>query len=107
MSRKEQLIKIVDEGGNADLLTPLIDQIIHLENKLNELDNLPFYKVNPDNPQQQKVLPVFKLYKEMLQQYTNCLKLLAHESGKENEDEESPLRKWIKERGVKNGSNGD
>ena len=107
MDRKKQLIKIIGENGNAELLTPLIDQVIHLEKQLNELEKLPFYKVNPDNPQQQKVLPVFKLYKEILQQYTNCLKLLAHESGKDNEDEESPLRKWIKERGLKNGSNGD
>ena len=39
--------------------------------------------------------------KELLQQYTNCLKLLLNFVDDANTDEESPLRKWIAERGKK------
>lgn len=95
MDRKQQLIKIVGESGNIELLTPLIEQIIHLEIQLTDLEKLPFYKVNPANPQQQKMLPAFRIYKEMLQQYTNCIKVLAHACGTNENEEESPLRKWV------------
>lgn len=96
MDRKEELIKIVCQQGNENKVTllPLINQIIFMENKLDELKQLPFYKFNPDNPQQQKMLPAFKIYKEMLQQYTNCIKVIGRASGQDMDNEESPLRKW-------------
>ena len=41
-----------------------------------------------------------KLYKEMLQQYNNSMRLLLRIAGDLGESEEiSPLRKWVKERG--------
>lgn len=100
MSRKDELIKIIckDGGGNENVLLPLIEKAIFLENKLNDLENLPFYKVNPSNSLQQKTLPAFKMYKELLQQYTNVIKTLANAAGEEEKQEESPLRKWVKGR---------
>lgn len=104
MSRKEELIQIVckDGTGNEVMLLPLIEQTIFIEKKLSELEELPFYKVNPANPLQQKVLPAFKCYKELLQQYTNVVKTLSHAMGQAENDEESPLRKWVNAR-VKEG----
>ena len=93
MSRKEELIKIVDDP----LLLPLVEEVIKIEGQLAEVRKLPFYKVNPNNPTQQKMLPAFRIYKELLQQYTNCIKCLATATG-DSEGEESPLRKWVKKR---------
>lgn len=89
--RKEELIKIV---GDDPLYSNLIDEIINIENQLDEIRKLPLYKVNPNNPTQQKALPSFRIYKELLQQYTNCLKILAQVNGADNENDVSPLRKW-------------
>ena len=49
---------------------------------------------------QQKATPAAKQYKEFMQQYNNCLRLLYRLSGQINgeDEEESPLRKWIKEK---------
>lgn len=97
MDRKEQLISIVckDGSGNEGMLLPLIEKVVFLEKQLEEVEQLPFYKVNPSNKQQQKMLPAFRIYKELLQQYTNCIKVLSSASGDDGESEESPLRKWV------------
>lgn len=94
MSRKEELIKIADDP----LLLPLIEEVIKIEAQLAEVSKLPFYKVNPKNPEQQKMLPAFRIYKELLQQYTNCIKTIASASGQDDSGEESPLRKWVNSR---------
>lgn len=96
MSRKDELLKIID--GNEDLLSQLVDEIIFIEGQLIELKKLPFIKVNPKDCTMQKSTPAAKLYKELLQQYSNCIKVLGRASGMDAEDEESPLRKWVKQR---------
>ena len=95
MDRKKELLKIIDDDIT---LIPLVDEIINIEKKLTDVSKLPFYKVNPKNPEQQKMLPAFRIYKELLQQYTNCIKVLSSASGQNESDEESPLRKWVNSR---------
>ena len=56
----------------------------------------PMIKVDPNDPTRQKATPAAKLYKEFLQQYTNCVKVVAHAVGDDGTEEESPLRAWIK-----------
>lgn len=91
MTRKEELLQIVN---NEPLLVPLVEEVTMIEDQLTEIRKLPFYKVNPQNQQQQKMLPAFRIYKELLQQYTNCIKTLARSIGMDEKDDESPLRKW-------------
>ena len=93
LERKEELMKIVDDSNRTTIL-PLIDKMIYLENQLESLEKLPMIKVNPENPMQQKATPAAKLYKEFLQQYTNVVKVISRITANENEQEESPLRKW-------------
>lgn len=92
MSRKEELLQAIE---NDVTLTPLVDEIIFLEEQLIKLKGLPFIKVNPNNPAQQKSTPAQKQYKELLQQYTNILKILSRGEEDENKSE-SPLRKWVR-----------
>lgn len=94
-NRKEELEKIV---GNDEVIQPLIDEIIFLEGKLEELKKCTFLKVHPEKPELQKATPAAKQYKEFLQQYLNCIKVLAKISGNDEEDEESLLRKWVRKR---------
>ena len=95
MTRKDELLKIIE---NDVVLIPLVNEIITIESRLEEVSKLPFYKVNPKNPEQQKMLPAFRIYKELLQQYTNCIKVLSQASGQDESGEESPLRKWVNSR---------
>lgn len=100
MSRREELQKIVSDanGGNesAVLMKKLIDETIFIENQLEKLKKLPFISVNPHNTYLQKSTPAAKQYKELLQQYVNCLKVLAKMTGQDMSDDESPLRAWVK-----------
>lgn len=95
MDRKKELLEIIKHDP---ILIPLVNQTIDIEKRLADVSKLPFYKVNPKNPTQQKMLPAFRIYKELLQQYTNCIKVLASASGQNESDEESPLRKWVNSR---------
>lgn len=92
MSRKEELLKII--GDDNKTLIRLVDEVVFLEKQLDYLRTLPQINVNPNNPAQQKATPAAKQYKEFLQQYTNCIKILAH-IGDDNENDVSPLRKWV------------
>ena len=91
LDRKTELIKIVCKDGNESLLLPLVEQTILIEKQLDEISKLPFFKVNPCNCMQQKTLPAFKMYKELLQQYTNVIKTLCTSIGQNENVEESPL----------------
>lgn len=98
MERREELIKYICNDKNNITLEPVIDEFLFIENQLNELRKLPFIKVNPNNPTQQKATLAAKQYKELLQQYTNILKILMKITGSDETDNESPLQKWIKSR---------
>ena len=97
MTRKESLIKAL-EGADMVLIENVIDEVIFLEKQLKALKKLPFIKVNPDNPAQQRATPAQKQYKELLQQYNNMIKLLFAASGQNESDSESPLRRFFNKR---------
>ena len=98
-SRRNELLSIVPEESK-ELVDQLINDVIFLENQLSELKKLPFIQVNPKNPMQQRNTPAAKMYKEFLQQYTNCIKLIEaiiyRDKRLDGEETElSPLRKWF------------
>jgi hypothetical protein len=70
--------------------------MVFLEGELTKLRACPMIKVDPNDPTRQKATPAAKLYKEFLQQYTNCVKVVAHAVGDDGTKEESPLRAWVK-----------
>ncbi len=101
MSRRDELIELVPEES-LELVTSVIDDVVFLEERLTELKKLPFIEVNPKNPMKQRSTPASKLYKEFLQQYINCIKMIEYVIYKEkrlegDEVEESPLRKWFRD----------
>lgn len=94
MTRRQELMEAV---RNDTKLTPLVEEMIYLEGELDALRRLPKMKVHPKDPTRQKATPAARLYKEMLQQYTNIVKVLLHASGNDLTNAESPLRKWMNE----------
>ena len=101
MSRREELVKLIGEDS-LQLVDEVIDEVIFLEGKLEELKKLPFIQVNPKDASKQRSTPAAKMYKEFLQQYINCIKMIEYVIYKDkrlevDEVEESPLRKWFKD----------
>ncbi len=101
MSRREELVKLIGEDS-LELVSEVVDEVIFLEEKLTELKKLPFIQVHPQDATKQRNTPAAKMYKEFLQQYINCVKLIEGVIYREkrlegDEVEESPLRKWFKD----------
>jgi hypothetical protein len=99
MSRRDELLAIIPEES-LELVKSVIDDVVFLEGRLDELKKLPFIEINPKNPMKQRSTPASKLYKEFLQQYINCIKMIEYVIYKEkrlegNEAEVSPLREWF------------
>lgn len=101
MSRRDELISIVPEDS-LELVTSVIDDVVFLEERLTELKKLPFIQVHPQDATKQRSTPASKQYKEFLQQYINCIKVIEAVIYRDkrlegDEAEESPLRKWFNE----------
>lgn len=99
MSRKSELLKVFEQVEDSkEVIIPLIDDVVFLEEQLQELRKLPFLRVNPKDPSMQKATPAAKQYKELLQQYNNCIKILTGVLRKDVAEEDSPLRAFLQAR---------
>ena len=99
MDRKQELLKIFEQVEDTKgIIVPMIDDVVFLEEQLQSLRKLPFIKVNPHDHSQQKTTPAAKQYKELLQQYNNCVKILTSILRKDSAEEESPLRAFLQAR---------
>ena len=98
-TRKQQLLKIFDQIEDVKgIILPLIDDVVFIEDQLQQLRKLPFIKVHPEYPDIQKATPAAKQYKELLQQYNNCIKILTGILRKDAPEEVSPLRAFLEAR---------
>lgn len=97
MDRKTALTKLCTEldNGAKTTIEPLIDDIVFIEDQLATLKKYPFIKVNPKDPTQQKPTPAAKQYKELLQQYNNCIKIFLGVLSTVEKAETSPLREYL------------
>lgn len=103
MNRKEELVKIFEQVEDTKgIIMPMIDDVVFLEQQLDDLRKLPFIRVNPKDTSMQKTTPAAKQYKELLQQYNNCIKILTGILRKDSPEEESPLRAFINARKEQN-----
>lgn len=101
MSRRDDIVNIIPEES-LKLVSKVIDDVVFLEQRLTELKKLPFIQVHPTKLELQRSTPAAKQYKEFLQQYINCIKMIEYVIYKDkrlegDEPEESPLRKWFRE----------
>lgn len=96
--RKKEIIKYLKQNKNVSIefLEPTIDNFVYLEEQLDDLRKLPKIKVDPKNPERQKVTPAVKIYKELFQQYINALKVLQSYDKNITDIEDSPLRQWVR-----------
>lgn len=99
MSRKEDLLELLP-AETIVLTEEVVNKILFLEKKMDELKELPFIQVDQKNNMRQRSTPAAKLYKELLQQYTNCVKILEtviyrNRKLEGPEEEASPLEEWL------------
>jgi hypothetical protein len=103
--QREAELQAIFQGIDDDVRTligPTVENVIYIEAEMERLAKLPKIQVHPKDPNRQRATPAAKLYKEFLQQHTNCIKLLSSVLGKNAGEEESPLRQWLEERRKQN-----
>lgn len=99
MTRKDDLLKIF-EGMDKNVLTivePMVGELVFIEEQLVELRSKPFIKYHPNDESLQKQTPAGKLYKDLLAQQKDIVRILCsqlHKTGAEDSD--SPLRTYLK-----------
>lgn len=104
--QREKELRAIFQGIDESMrsvIDPLITETAYLEAELSRLRILPKIRLHPTDPQRQQTTPAAKLYKELLQQYTNCIKVLSGVLHREAPEEESPLRQWLEERRKQHG----
>lgn len=77
--RREQLNEIFRAVDNEtkQLVDPLLDEVVFLEQRMSELKALPFVVYDKRNPAFQKNTPAAKMYKECSQSYMNAIRILS------------------------------
>ena len=72
-------LKAIFEKVDADkaaVVSPLLPQVVFIEERLEYLRTVPHIRIHQKNPARQEVTAAGKQYKELLQQYNNTIKVL-------------------------------
>lgn len=99
MTRLEELQTIfekVDED-KALVIAPLLPQVVFLEQRLDELKQLPHIRVHPKNPARQEITAAGKQYKELMQSYLNAVKVLQSTLSRYSVEEQDAFDQWLQE----------
>ena len=98
MSRRSEIDAALNgiTSETAAVISPLIDNVLFIEENLEDLKELPFIAVNPKNPMQQKYTAAYKQYKELYQQYTIGVKILLSVIEDKTITTDSPLQQYFK-----------
>ena len=92
--RKQELFQLLhNDKSKEKLLTPLIDNILKLEEQLEIVQQLPLISFNKRCPEQQRLTPAAKLITSLTAQYTSALRVFHNLCG--NIGDVSPLRAYL------------
>ena len=99
VSRKDSLYSLFDhvDENEKELISPLLENVLFLEGKMEELRKLPFIAVHPQNPALQKSTPAAKQYKECMQSYMNAVRILLNTLRKVESSAADELLEHLKE----------
>ena len=97
MARIDELNEIFDDVDKdvKKVISPLIKEVVFLEEQMDYLRTLPQIRVNPKDSSQQKTTPAAKLYKECSQSYMNAIRILCGLLNKQDTSAESELLKRL------------
>ena len=99
MSRRDELediFKDVDESKRR-LVDKLMDEVVFLEERMDELREMPFIAVHPKNPAMQRTTAAARQYKECSQSYMNAIRILAGVLNKVESTAQDELLKRLEE----------
>lgn len=101
-NRKKELLAIFNDADEnvCKIVAPMIDDLIFIEDQLLELRTKPFIRYHPNDPSIQKATPAYKVYKDLLAQSKDIVRVLCSQLRKGGtEDNKSPLDAYFERLG--------
>lgn len=97
--RKAELHSCFDGADETQkkIISRLIEEVVHLESRMDELRKMPQISAHPRNPAVQKATVASKQYKECSQSYMNAIRILLSVANKLEEDAQNELLKRLEE----------
>ena len=97
--RKAQLNAIFApiDKSTRDIIDPLLDEVVFMEERLLNLRQLPLISVHPKNPALQRYTPAAKQWKETMQSYMNAIRILCGVLAKTEPSAQDELLKRLEE----------
>ena len=100
MDRGERLasLKAIFEKVDPDkaaVISPLLPQVVFMEDRLEELQKVPHIRIHPKNPARQEITAAGKQYKETMQAYLNAVKVLQLTLGRYAVEEKDAFDEWL------------
>lgn len=94
----EEIVSKVDED-KARVLSPLLPEIIFMEERLSYLRSLPQIRVSKKNPERQEITAAGKQYKETMQAYLNAIKVVQATLSRFSVEEKDAFDEWLEANG--------
>ena len=92
----DAVFSVCDENMKK-LISPLLDRVVNLEERMEALERLPFVRSHPHHPELQKTTAAAKQYKECSQSYMNAVRILIGILNKVDESAADELQKRLAE----------
>ena len=83
------------DPDKAAVISPLLPQVVFMEDRLEELQKVPHIRIHPKNPARQMVTAAGKQYKETMQAYLNAVKVLQMTLGRYAVEEKDAFDEWL------------
>lgn len=91
-------LKAIFEKVDADkaaVVSPLLPQVVFMEQRLDELRKVPHIRIHPKNPARQEITAAGKQYKELMQSYLNAVKVLQMTLSRYSVEEKDAFDEWL------------
>lgn len=97
--RRTQLSSIMAsvDQSTMQLIGPLLDEVVFMEERLLNLRQLPLISIHPKKPSLQRYTPAAKQYKETMQSYMNAIRILCSVLAKTEPSAQDELLKRLEE----------
>lgn len=96
LERLKDIISKVDQD-KAEVIEPLLTDILFMEGRLNELRALPHLKISKKDNARQEITAAGKQYKETMQAYLNALKVVQTTLSRFAVEEQDAFDEWLQE----------
>ena len=93
-------LKAIFEKVDADkaaVVSPLLPQVVFMEQRLDELRKVPHIRIHPKNPARQEITSAGKQYKELMQSYLNAVKVLQMTLSRYSVEEKDAFDEWLEQ----------